>query len=164
MSPCCPEGLAGECSASDSLQTPTWSDAAAAETRMSSPVRSSNPNCEYFTAKIWTDRTYTCSRLHKTLCCVLAARKAEPGHLLDGKGYQIFTRVCTSTLLLCAGMCQLRSRSSGKWTLLQLCVPTVSWEIPISPPSPLQRTDCRVPPRSLELSHLCDFAILYSHS
>lgn len=89
MSPCCPEGLVGECSASDSLQTPIWSDAAAAETRMSSRVRSANTNCEHFTAKMWTDSTYTCSQLHTdfiTLCGVLAARKAERGHRLDGKG------------------------------------------------------------------------------
>lgn len=55
-----PEGLAGERAARDSLQTLTFSDAAAAETRS----ECANPNCECFTAEIWTEGRYTCSPLH----------------------------------------------------------------------------------------------------
>lgn len=63
MSLWCLQELVGECSASDSLQTLTFSDAAAAETKLTSLVHSANPNCEYFTAKIWTHNIYTCSPL-----------------------------------------------------------------------------------------------------
>lgn len=81
----------------------------------------------------------------KNLWCVFTRNwpislKAEWGNL--GRGYQIFAQVCTSPLLLCAGMCQLRSCTSGKPTLLQLSVPIIYWEIfPTSPCSPLLRTD-----------------------
>lgn len=63
MSLWCLEGLVGECSASGSLQTLTYSDAAAAERRLTSLVHNANPNWEYFTANMDLHYTYTCSLL-----------------------------------------------------------------------------------------------------
>lgn len=183
MSLWCLQGLVGECSASDSLQTLTFSDAAAAETRLTSLVHAANPNCEYFTAKIWTYNIQYIPvhrfkyRLQKSLLCFYKklsnrskSRARKPSG--DGKGYQIFAQVCTSPLLLCAGMRQLQSSTSGKPTLLQLSVPTISWEIfPTSPCSPLPRTDWHAQGRAHPTfpfcranSGSCDVSVLYSHS
>lgn len=92
MSPRCLKGLVGESGAGESLQTLTFLDAAAAETRLTSLAQCANPNWILHSKNmdLECNNIHTCSPLtaqFNNLCCVFTrhwptALRAEWGNLL----------------------------------------------------------------------------------